>query len=1251
MPLTGPAVRSPRTSPIRNQLQADRPWHRTACLMPSQLSRPAGLEDAHMDNLVAGRIFIDGSTQGVPDLLVTLYDLDPAVAKELAQKGRSNDDPIDGLFSQAALRFWLDFPGDRIGSVLTDRQGRFELHFDDAEFRVRNAEKRPDLVLFVMGPDRHLASHPAERLLHYAMVPRVNAGRQEHFVIAIDRTRLSDKGVVLDQAPQDPEVHVAEQRQQISRKGELRSQMSTLYREQIALGNTRRTQARNFWLNLGLRLLPAESTASAAYVPRGTPLAVPQQAAITRGIEALRNARPGSGIRLWLTPPELTGHGLDADELEAGGSINVSVCDLLARKGLGTELVRIRGLMDELHARHAQRQLQDTMPAPDEDTPVEPPGDGGIGDPRRFVTERVLGQLAELPELQVARSRSTIDELQKIKDTINRLELSGGPANVTAFHDFHTLQLAFEDVWTAAFDDGLRDQVLDLYRQTVALHEDYGLEVPPMDDIGDANALREYLAILRHETADAAAILPIPGNVQTCFPQLDLVTWNRLDDDGRQLLRSTALNHLHPWDVNDIDPNLDLWSSQEYLDEQYAKAIKYHQNTPLARIDRLIVDVAERLNQPYAFKYFAPGSINYGLLVTYRQEWMPETYQVGRLVSTIPLAPGEERKLKVTRKVNKTRAEKAIEKALMESSSERQFTSRSELEVMSKVVSSTNFRMTASGSLSMGIGQISSTSEFALNQQQEATQQKKQFLEAIQKSAERVRQETEIQVDTNEQAEDGIESDTVLKNPNNELTVTYLLYELERRYRVTSRPHRLTPVVLVAMDIPAPHEITEGWILEHAWILRRMLLDDGFELAISYIESGLSGDDLDIEVRKANWDTQRDTLAQLESDFERMVEIRNTRQDTIVGLLQNENLAHASEMDDGQRAAAAIFSGGLSELFGGGTTDRDELFKARREAAEKALEYIAARVEALSERVSLARKAVSEAADAYSAAIQRKTRKDTAIRQLKLHLRQNILHYMHSIWDYKHQDQQFFELNDLEVPFLEAATRRCRLRRATADEVERSVPGIVRDGALYIVTCDAPLAPPVDTPLPRRRLGSIADLNRPLGYKGNYVIYPLKRCSYLTDYMSQEFVDDYFGLRDPSTSLGYTGEELLAYASEVLSDSSAALSASERAALISAVTEQLSNPAQGSETVILPTGQLYMEALKGEQTLLEDFKLAHRGMDVLKVQEEVRTQRLDNLRRAARIVADVPNLEDPDVEKTVVVHGPGEVRFPLTPDA
>lgn len=1205
-----------------------------------------------MNNTVAGRIIVEGTNQGISDLLIVLYDIDPAMSEQFASAGVSGDDPIDSLFGRVfpntpSARVWLDFPGDRIGSVLTDRQGRFHFSFDDEAFRIRNEEKRLDLVLLVLGPDRgvgstFIGSTVTSRLLHYTLIPRVNSGRVEHYIIAIDLQRLHEKGVFVPGRLLDPERYLSQERLTIQQASQIEAHTASLIREQLAPRAELRARIRNFRTTIGQKLLESEIATLSNYVGQGQPVRTKHLDAIVNGINNIRDSIIQGGIKFYFDPADLLRYGIDLGRLDAGETVDVSVCDLLAQKGLGSELVRVRGLLDEKHAQRKSRELTTDDTLDDDSEPPSPEPDLS-GDPSAFITDRILGQLAELPELKPSESKSTIEELQNIKDTINQLELSGGPANVTAFHDFHTLQVAFQDVWTAAFDDDLRDQVLNLYRETVAIHDDYGLEIPPMSDISDANALREYLAILRDEV-QGLAILQIRPDVQECFPQLDLETWNRLDQEGRNILKTAASNFKIYRDEFGRENKL---NTQEYLDSEYQKVIKHRLNSPIAQAEKLILQVAERLNEPYAFKYFAPGTINYGILVTYRQEWIPKTYQVGRLVSTVPLAPGEERKLKVTRKVNKSRAEKAIEKALVESTSERQFTSRTELDVMAKVASSTNFRLTASGSFNIGVGQINSTSEFAHNQQQESNQQKKQFAEAVQKSVERVRQETEISVETNENLEYGVESDSVLKNPNNELTVTYLFYELERRYRITSRLHRLTPVALVAMDIPAPHEITEGWILEYSWILKRVLLDDQFLDAIFYIEDGLTADAIDLEIKKSNWDTQRDALSQLESDFERLLELRNTRQNTIIELLKGEKLAKADEADGANRAAAAIFTGGFSELFGGGRSDRDELIRARREAAEKALEFLKERVEALSERVSLARQTFAEAAETYSTAVRNKARKDSAIRQLKLHIRQNILHYMHAIWDYKHHDQQFFELNDLEVPFLESATQRCRLRRATEDEIEAGVPGITRDGNLYIVTCNPPVPPSLTEPLPMRRLGTIVDLNRPLGYKGNYILYPLKGCSYLTDYMSQDYVDDYFGLRDPATNLGYTSEDLLAYAAEVINDPNSSLTEEERDALVQAVTNELTNPTSANETVILPTGQLYMEALKGEQTLLEDFKLAHRGLDVLKVQEEVREGRLENLRRGLRMVGDSPDLEDPDIEKTVWVREGRGVHLPV----
>ena len=171
----------------------------------------------------------------------------------------------------------------------------------------------------------------------------------------------------------------------------------------------------------------------------------------------------------------------------------------------------------------------------------------------------------------------------------------------------------------------------------------------------------------------------------------------------------------------------------------------------------------------------------------------------------------------------------------------------------------------------------------------------------------------------------------------------------------------------------------------------------------------------------------------------------------------------------------------------------------------------------------------------------------------------------------------------------------------------------------------------------KKPLGSIAHVDQLLGFKGNYAIFPLKDCSHLTDYMMSEFVDDYLGVRDPANELGVTSDELLEYSREVWN--TGLLTDDEKSALGSLIVRTLSAPTHNTQEIVLPTGQIYMEALKGEQALLEDFKLAHRGMDVLKVQEEVRSDRIDNLRKAGRLIGDDANFDDPEIDKKIVVTG------------
>jgi len=113
----------------------------------------------------------------------------------------------------------------------------------------------------------------------------------------------------------------------------------------------------------------------------------------------------------------------------------------------------------------------------------------------------------------------------------------------------------------------------------------------------------------------------------------------------------------------------------------------------------------------------------------------------------------------------------------------------------------------------------------------------------------------------------------------------------------------------------------------------------------------------------------------------------------------------------------------------------------------------------------------------------------------------------------------------------------------------------------------------------------------------------------------------------------YTIEELGDYIGCMLKRQD--VSQQDKDTLMTLFIQKLTVPRPSADEIIVPTGQLFIEALPGRHPLLEDFKLRHRLEDVLKVKAEVRHAELENLRLAARLVAG--EREDPDVQKKIQV--------------
>lgn len=101
-------------------------------------------------NEVSGIILHKESRRPLRHLLVVAYDLDPDSINPDHDLIRVNPDPASPLNDPATYRspgqreLPNGVPGDRLGSVLTDEDGRFSISYDDAAFRLRrrhNASK------------------------------------------------------------------------------------------------------------------------------------------------------------------------------------------------------------------------------------------------------------------------------------------------------------------------------------------------------------------------------------------------------------------------------------------------------------------------------------------------------------------------------------------------------------------------------------------------------------------------------------------------------------------------------------------------------------------------------------------------------------------------------------------------------------------------------------------------------------------------------------------------------------------------------------------------------------------------------------------------------------------------------------------------------------------------------------------------------------------------------------------------------
>ena len=133
-------------------------------------------------NKVMGKILLQETGIGIPNLVVTIYDVDfDTLPKKALQSPQAK-----------IVDSWDQLAGDRVGSILTDDDGSFVLEYGDKEFN----EDRPDLLLFVTAPEGS-GLNGCSPMLHVSCGIRQKAGRLESYLIRLTTEELKKAGVPL----------------------------------------------------------------------------------------------------------------------------------------------------------------------------------------------------------------------------------------------------------------------------------------------------------------------------------------------------------------------------------------------------------------------------------------------------------------------------------------------------------------------------------------------------------------------------------------------------------------------------------------------------------------------------------------------------------------------------------------------------------------------------------------------------------------------------------------------------------------------------------------------------------------------------------------------------------------------------------------------------------------------------------------------------------------------------------------------
>ncbi|MDX1417520.1 MAG: hypothetical protein R3293_25165, partial [Candidatus Promineifilaceae bacterium] len=273
----------------------------------------------------------------------------------------------------------------------------------------------------------------------------------------------------------------------------------------------------------------------------------------------------------------------------------------------------------------------------------------------------------------------------------------------------------------------------------------------------------------------------------------------------------------------------DNWYDVEYYQYQSSRGWLFHTAGSIEEIFEQRLQQLGGFDAPedYSFEVFPYISTNVGLRLIYRQEWKPLGRQIGEIVRTIPLGPGQTER--VTTKIIRRHKRSSTMETVTESESTTESTesTKDSNEIVNEAAETFKWNLDAKVGASFVVTAEASTS-LGETSEEKYKQTNSHLSEAMRKASSKIRRETKTIVSTESETSFEQEHFSEISNPNNEIAITYEYHKIQQQYEVFTYLAEVQSVIFVAEYVPKPSEIDEEWVRKYDWIIAKALKDESF---------------------------------------------------------------------------------------------------------------------------------------------------------------------------------------------------------------------------------------------------------------------------------------------------------------------------------------------------------------------------------------------------------------------------------------